>query len=82
MKEVGWSKMSKDAKCSVMKETRDVAFRLAREGYLLVTHKGAVLPSPCHESVKGPIRLRLASASKSELPRETVTVAITPAEVK
>ena len=82
LKDVSWGKMSKESRCSMMQATREVAFRLAREGYLHVTQRGVVLSNPSHQTVKGPIRLRVVKVTDSELSPETGTEAATPAEAK
>lgn len=57
-----WKKCSKDEKSAIMRLTRTIAYRKAAEGELVVLQKGLVLKNPCHETVRGPIRLRLAAS--------------------
>ena len=56
-----WKSLTKERKCELMDQTRQIAYEKAAMGFLYILQKGKVVPNPTKETVKGPIRLRLAT---------------------
>ena len=55
-----------EEKSNLMIRTRQIAYEKSRVGFLHVLQKGNIIENPTEDSVKGPIRLRLAKDSEEE----------------
>jgi len=74
-----WKSLSPEEKKALMSMTRSIAFRLAAAGTCLMLQKGNIVTqasghaSLTQDSVRGPIRIRLAGAAAAGVGEETST---------